>query len=181
MTTQEFPPQKERIEIEAANGVALRQLTEEDDQPYFDLVNSNRGHLSQFGDKTSEKYPDVESVRRRREQADRQGIYRFGIWADNAFVGTVNLSPDSDGQSAELGYWIGNQYAGHGYARRATQALASYAFERLGLDLVCAEVAIGNVASRKSLERAGFKFVDEGKTNWYFELKPSDDINRLTP
>ena len=89
-------------------------------------------------------------------------------------VGTVNLSPDAGGSTGEVGYWVGEQYTGHGYAGRATQALVKYAFEQLTPELLYAEVAIGNIASRKTLEKSGFRFVDKGKSHWYFEInKPA--------
>jgi hypothetical protein len=62
MTTRELPPRDERIEIYGSDGVVLRQLIPEDSQPYFDLIEYDRAHLSQFDDDTAAKYKTVEDV-----------------------------------------------------------------------------------------------------------------------
>ncbi len=53
----------ERVILTNPNSsLVLKELVLEDARPYFDLVDSCRAHLSQFGDDTAQKYPNVKSV-----------------------------------------------------------------------------------------------------------------------
>ncbi len=169
-----------KIEIEAQDGMSLHQLGPYDAQAYFDLIDADREHLSQFGDGTAIKYPSVDTVRESIVNPEYPTKLRFGIWQGGAMVGSINLSPDTGANSAEVGYWIGKPYIGYGYARKATEALIEYVFEVTDLEVLYAEVAVGNEASRKTLERAGFQLKDVGK-HWYFELTRPSNTNRLAP
>ncbi|MCA9343812.1 hypothetical protein KC947_02575, partial [Candidatus Saccharibacteria bacterium] len=61
--TREIDKGKRRIEVKAHNDViVLRQLTVEDAQTYFDLIDHDREHYSQFDDVTAKKYQVVGDV-----------------------------------------------------------------------------------------------------------------------
>jgi RimJ/RimL family protein N-acetyltransferase len=55
----------------------------------------------------------------------------------------------------EIGYWLFPRARGRGVATKVARALAEYAFT-LGLQRVAAYIEVGNVASERVLERAGF-------------------------
>ena len=55
----------------------------------------------------------------------------------------------------ELGYWLLLDARGRGVATRCVSAAAEHAFAN-GIDRVEAHVRVGNVASERVLERAGF-------------------------
>jgi RimJ/RimL family protein N-acetyltransferase len=55
----------------------------------------------------------------------------------------------------EIGYWLFPRERGRGVATKIARALAEYAFA-LGIQRVAAYVEVGNVASERVLERAGF-------------------------
>ena len=59
-------------------------------------------------------------------------------------------------QRAELGYWIGKPYWGHGYATEAARAVIGYAFSR-GLNRVFAEHYATNPASGRVLQKLGMR------------------------
>jgi RimJ/RimL family protein N-acetyltransferase len=75
-------------------------------------------------------------------------------------VGGIALvfARDPQRSEAEIGYWIAREARGHGFASEAVQALAEVAFRRLRLHRLTAGVFEGNLASRKVLERCGFRF-----------------------
>lgn len=148
--------------------VVLRQLTTEDAPAYFAAVDANREHLSQFGDETAAKYPTLESVVNSLEHPSNPDKVRMGIWDGETFVGSVNLTPDEDGQTSELGYWLDARHMGHAYATLATQALSKYAKTRYLK--VYAEVVEGNDKSAKVLERSGFKATAREAGRLTFEL-----------
>jgi ribosomal-protein-alanine N-acetyltransferase len=70
-------------------------------------------------------------------------------------VGRVNLYAVADG-SAELGYRIARQAAGHGLATAAVRQLRELAATTYALTRLRARVTLDNPASRTVLERNGF-------------------------
>ena len=57
----------------------------------------------------------------------------------------------------ELGYWVGEPYWNRGIATKAIALITEHAFRELGLHRVEASVLVHNVASRKALEKNGFR------------------------
>ncbi|MDB5184255.1 MAG: hypothetical protein JWN38_63 [Candidatus Saccharibacteria bacterium] len=150
-------------------GTFLRQLhNEADDVAYFNAVEANLEHLSQFGDETAAKYPTLESVREARVHPSNPDKLRLGIWHRKTFVGSINLTPDAY-QGAEIGYWLDERYTGHGYATLAVRALGNYAQKRYSS--VYAHVATGNVASEAVLERAGYQQVAKAVGSTIFAIQ----------
>ncbi len=62
---------------------------------------------------------------------------------------------DSERGIVELGYWLYPHARGRGFATRVARLLAEHAFA-LGVQRVAAYVNVGNRASERVLERAGF-------------------------
>lgn len=83
----------------------------------------------------------------------------FGIYDNNTFVGCCSLIPQNDVYriNAEIGYWIGEPYWGKGYATDAVRQCLKFAFEKLNLLRVYANIYEYNIGSMKVLEKAGFE------------------------
>ena len=83
----------------------------------------------------------------------------FAIEVDGFVAGAIGLRPRDDihALSAEIGYWLGEEFWGRGIATEAVIAVTDYAFETLGMVRVYAEVFEWNVASMRVLEKAGFE------------------------
>ncbi len=62
----------------------------------------------------------------------------------------------------ELGYWLGVDHWGQGYATEALHALIDYAFTDLGHDALQAGTRVTNPASRRVLEKCGFQWTGVG-------------------
>jgi RimJ/RimL family protein N-acetyltransferase len=62
----------------------------------------------------------------------------------------------------ELGYWLGVNYWGQGYATEALHAVIDYAFTDLGHDALSAGARVTNPASRRVLEKCGFQWTGVG-------------------
>ncbi len=94
----------------------------------------------------------------------------FVFRSDGALVGAVTLSNVRRGvaDTGTLGYWIGQQHAGRGYATDAVQTISRYAFGELRLHRLEASCLPTNAASRKVLERAGFRL--EGQARAYLKI-----------
>ena len=58
---------------------------------------------------------------------------------------------------AEIGYWLGQEYWGHGYATEALSAIVDYCFKEIGISRIWCSFFDGNEKSRKVIERCSFK------------------------
>lgn len=78
---------------------------------------------------------------------------------DDELIGTIGLKPE-DGPGAhraEIGYWLARPWWGQGVTTAAVRALSGYAFEKLGLRRLVAQVYPWNQASIRVLEKCGFR------------------------
>ncbi|MFO0747367.1 MAG: GNAT family protein [Myxococcota bacterium] len=83
-------------------------------------------------------------------------------------MGTVSLWHfDDAGRSAEVGYDLLPEHWGRGYASEAVLAAVTFAFERLGLHRVQAQIDPANVASARVLEKVGFAREGHLRENWH--------------
>src|SRR5437588_4538124 len=74
-------------------------------------------------------------------------------------VGRVTLSDIQRGrvQSAVLGYWIGEEWRGRGFAPEAVRLGIEFGFREAGLHRIEAGVMPRNAASIRVLEKAGYR------------------------
>ena len=70
-------------------------------------------------------------------------------------VGTISLKNVVAKHLAELGYWIGQPYWGHGHATEAARAVLRHAFQELALERVWAQCLTRNPASGRVLQKIG--------------------------
>ena len=153
-----------RLELIVDNGLTLRQFIPEDAGVIFELIDTNRGHLSQNGDDTAKKYKTEKEVLDSILHPKNQARQRFGIWSIDAYVGTINVTPEDD--KAEMGYYLGAQHQGHGYMGRAVHRIVNYCFDDLRLQKIWAKVHVNNEKSTSVLFASGFRVNED---------KPSDD------
>jgi RimJ/RimL family protein N-acetyltransferase len=147
----------------------LRELVLEDAPYLFDLIDSDRVHLSQHGDHTADKYRTAEDVYNSILNPNNPEKIRFGIWSNEQMVGSYNITMLYSGaRKAELGAWIGSQHTGNGYVGQAGKLARTFAFENLGIDEVYCLVAYGNTASRRALIKAGYEYVGADAGKWMF-------------
>nr|WP_255452598.1 GNAT family N-acetyltransferase [Aquimarina sp. RZ0] len=100
---------------------------------------------------------DAESfIKITKSQAPKQS---FAIEYKNNLCGVISLLVQKDiyHKSAEVGYWIGEPYWGHGIATKAVALITNYGFEKLNLIRIYAGVFEHNIASMKILEKNGYK------------------------
>jgi [ribosomal protein S5]-alanine N-acetyltransferase len=70
-------------------------------------------------------------------------------------LGTVSLRRFQRDRRAELGYWLGADAWGSGYATEAADAMIDFGFRELGLERIYAQVLEGNAPSCRVLEKLG--------------------------
>jgi RimJ/RimL family protein N-acetyltransferase len=82
----------------------------------------------------------------------------LAVTVDGALAGSVDLRVDGrDEQTAEIGYWVAAPVRGRGVASTAARLLCDFGFETLGLRRIELNAAVGNLASRRVAEKAGFE------------------------
>ncbi len=89
---------------------------------------------------------------------------------DGRLLGAITLDNIRRGpsQSAQVGYWIGPDFARQGFMREALEAVVRHAFLAMDLSRIEAACLPENAASRRLLERAGFKY--EGVAQSYLQI-----------
>jgi aminoglycoside 6'-N-acetyltransferase len=88
-----------------------------------------------------------------------------------SLVGDVGFScADGEPGVTKLGYTIAPAFQGRGYATEAVIALASYALDTLGADVVRAYASADNAPSIRVAEKAGMKLVER------FEGRDGDEV-----
>ena len=78
---------------------------------------------------------------------------------DDRFCGAIDLRPDGAG-AAIVGFGMSPWARGHGHMTRALRLVATWALTAWRLEVVMWEALIGNTASRRVAERAGFRVHD---------------------
>jgi [ribosomal protein S5]-alanine N-acetyltransferase len=75
-----------------------------------------------------------------------------------SLIGAAGLRDiDPEHRQAELGFWIGREWWGQGYAREAAGAVVRFGFETLGLNRICAHHMARNPASGRVLHALGMQ------------------------
>jgi len=89
---------------------------------------------------------------------DGERLGRVGLGLDR-FAGAGRVGTDEERLGgAQVGYWMDPSARGHGVATAAVRALCEWAFDRLGLSVIEWRAEVGNAASRRVAEKAGFRF-----------------------
>jgi RimJ/RimL family protein N-acetyltransferase len=97
------------------------------------------------------------------------GYYRITRLADGRAIGGLGFKGEPVGGCVEIGYGLAPSARGHGYAAEAVIALMTLAAGH-GLSRVIAETALDNIASQRTLVRAGFRPVSNDAELHRYEL-----------
>ncbi len=113
-------------------------------------------------------------MRMRRQEAEinaGRGLPWFLFSLENGgLVGGLTLSNIRRGvaETATLGYWMGEDYAGLGYMREAVGVVCQNAFSEHGLHRIEAATVVENERSQRLLKRCGFR--PEGTARGYLKI-----------
>lgn len=84
----------------------------------------------------------------------------FAIDIGGEAVGGIGLTLQNDvnRKSAEIGYWLAESFWGKGIATEAIRRMVDFAFRHFELVRIFAVPFAHNTASRRALEKAGFRY-----------------------
>jgi len=105
-------------------------------------------------------------------------ITLFCVEANGAAAGGIGilLRADVHRQTAELGYWLGQEFWGRGIMTEAVAAFSDFCFQEFQLRRIHAEPFANNLASARVLEKAGFAFEGRLKNNVIKDGKLLDSL-----
>lgn len=97
---------------------------------------------------------------------DHQNQYGYGLFAvllkeTGELIGDCGLEQMEDQGAAELGYDFRSDFWNRGYATEAAIAVRDYAFNVLKLPRLISLIRVGNLASRRVVEKVGMTLADE--------------------
>jgi RimJ/RimL family protein N-acetyltransferase len=103
-------------------------------------------------------------IERKRRHAAEHGFGPFSVveLASGRVIGDCGLQLLEGGPDVELGYKLGREFRGRGYATEASRASLDYGFEQLGLERIVAVAWPENAASIRVMEKAGMSFAGRG-------------------
>jgi ribosomal-protein-alanine N-acetyltransferase len=101
-----------------------------------------------------------------------------GVEHAGALIGAVGYIEGED-REAEIGYWIGKPWWGHGFATEAAQALVAHCFGPAGFVRLTCGHFIDNPASASVIAKLGFRRVGNGR-QWCEARKSEVETVRYT-
>lgn len=104
---------------------------------------------------------DAESFIAGANRPDGEAVFLITL-RDETIIGACGLMLQDKEQAPELGYWLGVEHWGQGYATEALHAVIDYAFTDLGYPALSAAARVTNPLSRRVLEKCGFQWTGVG-------------------
>lgn len=99
--------------------------------------------------------------------ANEEETFAFAIIADNKVVGSIGVFRQGNihRRTAELGYYVAEEYWGKGIMTEAVKQICEYVFEKSDIIRIYAEPFAYNAASCRVLEKAGFQYEGTLRSN----------------
>ncbi len=99
--------------------------------------------------------------------AKEDETFAFAITADNKVIGSIGVFRQENihRRTAELGYYISEEYWGKGIMTEAVKQICEYVFSKSDIIRIYAEPFAYNAASCRVLEKAGFQYEGTLKNN----------------
>lgn len=92
--------------------------------------------------------------------ADENDTFAFAITVEGKVIGSIGVFRQGNihRQTAEVGYYIAEEYWGKGIMTEAIKQTCKYVFDKSDIIRIYAEPFVYNVASCRVLEKAGFQY-----------------------
>ena len=99
--------------------------------------------------------------------ADENDTFAFAIIVDGKAIGSIGVLRQGNihRQTAELGYYIAEEYWGRGIMTEAVKQICQYVFDKSDIIRIYAEPFASNAASCRVLEKTGFQYEGTLRSN----------------
>lgn len=101
------------------------------------------------------------------KEAEENETFAFAITVDDKAIGSIGVFRQGNihRQTAELGYYIAEEYWGRGIMTEAVKQICAYVFDKSDMIRIYAEPFAYNTASCRVLEKAGFQYEGTLRSN----------------
>ena len=99
--------------------------------------------------------------------ADENDTFAFAVTADHKAVGSIGVFRQGNihRRTAELGYYVAEEYWGRAIMTEAIKQICEYVFDKSDIIRIYAEPFAYNIASCRALEKAGFQYEGTLRSN----------------
>ncbi len=108
-------------------------------------------------------------------------LYAVELKGSQQFIGFVGLSPVdaqiSKSPTVEIGWRLGSQFWGKGYATEAALAIMQHAHDNLGISELICFTTVGNFRSSQLMTRLGFNHYAEEDCD-HFGIEDANKLHR---
>lgn len=150
--------------------IKIRRWKSEDKSDLAKALN-NKNILNNLRDGVPYPYTenDAEDFISAMLSADPDKTFAFAITLEDKAVGSIGIFRQENihYRTAELGYYIGEEYWGRGYMTEAVKQACSFVFENTDIIRIYAEPFAYNTGSCRVLEKAGFVYEGTLRSNAY--------------
>jgi RimJ/RimL family protein N-acetyltransferase len=133
----------------------LRRPTLADVKAIARLANDRR--IAENTRRLPHPYSQDHAVAFVRAMADQPRETVFLIENNHTPIGMVGVDWRAP-EAPELGYWLGVEYWGQGFATEAARAVIDFTFEEFELEHLISGARVANPSSRNILEKCGFQW-----------------------
>lgn len=144
--------------------VALRPLRRRDSGSWSRLRNANSAWLGPWEatppDPGARPLSYRQMVRRMNRQAMAGESFPWAITVERQLAGQLTVAGVTWGsaRTANVGYWVGESFAGHGVVPAALALAVDHCFFRAGLHRIEVNIRPENAASLRVVEKLGFRY-----------------------
>ncbi|MCI1857752.1 MAG: GNAT family N-acetyltransferase [Sporolactobacillus sp.] len=141
--------------------LSLKLIDLSDAEPIFKLTEASRPYLREWLPWPDETKTVGDSrgfiLEAQRGYSENRNLTTVVLFRGK-IIGVIAFNTlDWTNKKTDIGYWLGENFQGHGLMTRAARALTDYGFRGLGLHRVEIRAATGNRKSRAIPERLGFR------------------------
>lgn len=162
----------------------IRQLTNDDLNAYFELIETNRKRLEDFFAGTVAITKTLEETKIHLtdivNKATKNNYFPFVV-IDNStlkIIASIQVkNVDWSIPKSELGYYIDSQYEGKGIVTKATSMIIQFCFDELKMEKLLIRTHAGNQPSIIVAEKNGFKL--EGTIRKDYKTTSGDLVDLL--
>lgn len=147
------------MNLDLGEGLSIREYRDDDVDSLVQHAN-NPNVSRNLEDRFPYPYTAEQADKWLQIVAEQDPLTSFAIANASGVIGGIGfqLRQDIYRVTAELGYWLGEDYWGQGIATKAVRAVTEWAFGAFPLERVQARVFESNPASCRVLEKAGFTY-----------------------
>jgi RimJ/RimL family protein N-acetyltransferase/peroxiredoxin len=152
---------RESLALSIDENTELRLVDKNHTLEFFALIDRSRPYLREWLawlDMTQTPTDLEKFLDRARREFEQKESYALWIRHRQQIVGIIHLREiDRANRKAMIGYWVGQEFRGRGFAKKATRAICDFGFRELKLNRIEIRCATGNTASQAVPTALGFQ------------------------